>query len=68
MIVWHLQVRAGAVFFVIDIIQHIDIIQLMKYDRKKISIRGMLYAVTRRLMGKIRGRKRDGSQNQSINT
>lgn len=45
MIIWHLQVRASAVFLDIDIIQHIDIIQLMEYDRKKISIRRMFYAV-----------------------
>lgn len=45
MIIWHLQVRAGAVFLIIDIRQHIDIIQLMEYDRKKISIRRMFYAV-----------------------
>ncbi len=45
MIIWHLQVRASAVFLDIDIIQCIDIIQLKEYDRKKISIRRMFYAV-----------------------
>jgi hypothetical protein len=44
-IVWHLQVKASAVFLAKDIIQRIDIIQLIGYNRKKISIRRMFYAV-----------------------
>lgn len=45
MIIWHLQVKASAVFLTTDIIQHVDIIQELRYDRKKISIRRMFYAV-----------------------
>ena len=43
MIVWHLQMKASAVFLTIDIVQRINIVQLMRYDRKKISIRSFLY-------------------------
>ena len=45
MIMWRLQEKAGAVFLAIDIIQHIDIIQLVEYYIKKISTGRMSYAI-----------------------